>query len=203
MWTPRVPRIGQTAGLVLVVAAALAGCGSSDSHGSNGSARSATTTASSPAASSEPTGFVSDLYGYSVPSADWSGLHAVHAWNGKGAPGDGDPTVDTMFGPGYQKVFGFGRPTNAELESFVAGYRVANAAVHKCSKKPDATRTTRADGEPAIVDENSCNGVFAVTAFVKHNGQVFVFFNYGQPADKAALRASMNAVLKAVSLQAA
>jgi hypothetical protein len=186
---------------VLVVAATLAGCGSSDSHGSSGPAGATATTPSSPVTSSG--GFVSDLYGYTVPSAAWSGTHAVTAWNGKGAPGDGDPTVDTMYGPGSQKVFGFGRPTDAELVSFVAGFRLANAAIHKCSKKPDATRTIQVDGEPAILDEQICNTVFATSAFVKHNGHVFVFFDYGQPADKAALRDSMNKLLEAVSLEPA
>jgi hypothetical protein len=155
------------------------------------------------ATSSEATGFVSDLYGYAVPSAAWSGTHAVTAWNGTGAPGDGDPTVDTIYGPGSQKLLGFGRATNADLASFVAGFRRANAAVHKCSKKPDASKTVQVDGEPAIVDEQTCNAVVAITAFVKHNGHVFVFFDYGQPTDKTALRDSMNKLLDAVSLEPA
>ncbi len=47
-----------------------------------------------------PTGpFQSTLYGYTVTSPDWAFKPATSAWDGTGAPGDGDPFVDTLIGP--------------------------------------------------------------------------------------------------------
>jgi hypothetical protein len=33
------------------------------------------------------------------------------AWDGTGSPGDGNPTVDSLSGPEYQRAFGFAGPT--------------------------------------------------------------------------------------------
>jgi hypothetical protein len=84
----------------------LAGCGGSeatDSTSTSAAAAPPATTAQTTATAEQS--FVSDLYGYSVDS--WTGTSALTAWDGSGSPGDGDPTVDNLFGPEAQDAFAF------------------------------------------------------------------------------------------------
>ena len=176
----------------------LAACGGRDEA-------SGSTTASSTAASSSKTTtvqelFVSDLYGYSVDS--WTGTSAQSAWDGSGSPGDGDLTVDSLYGPELQRAFGFGEATKDTLKEFVAKFRVTDSKVHPCAIKPDASTRTTISGEPAIVFEEHCpagGGPFVLQAFTAHDGQVYVFFTYDQPGKEAEMREWFGSLLQAVS----
>jgi len=68
-----------------------------------------------------------------------------------------------------------------------------------CPPKPEKTERTTVSGEPAIIDELHC-GVFALSADLIHDGQVYVFFTYEQPGDEAAMRVWFRSLLKTVSL---
>ena len=113
----------------------LAGCGSSEhDHGvdgrdSRGCRQTPTTVTTPPSTTVAPAGpFRSDLYGYMVTSLDWTGKSATTAWDGTGSPGNGDPTVDFLYGPDNQQAYAFGGPTTATLDEFVAASRAANHA---------------------------------------------------------------------------
>jgi hypothetical protein len=142
---------------------------------------------------------VSDLYGYSVDS--WTGTSAKTAWDGTGSPGDGDPTVDSLSGPEYQRAFAYAGPTKATLKEFVAKGRRTNAQLRGCPAKPEKTESTTIDGEPAIIDELHC-GVFALSASTIHDGQVYVFFTYDQPGKEAEMREWFRSLVEAVSFSA-
>ena len=91
--------------------------------------------------------------------------------DGTGSPGNGDPTVDFLYGPNNQQAYAFGGPTTATLDEFVAASRAANHAARSCPEVPAATASVTIDGETAIVDEVNC-GVFALSATVIHAGRV-------------------------------
>jgi hypothetical protein len=175
----------------------LAACGGNDATGS-------TTTSSAAAPPTTPTAqqpFVSDLYGYSIDSTDWTGKSAQTAWDGTGSPGDGDPTVDSLSGPELQRAFAYAGPTKATLKRFVAKARRTNAQLRGCPAKPEKTESTTIDGEPATIDELHC-GVFALSATTIHDGQVYVFFTYDQPGKEAEMREWFGSLLQAVSFGA-
>jgi hypothetical protein len=143
---------------------------------------------------------VSDLYGYSLHS--WTGTSAQTAWDGTGSPGDGDPTVDYLFGLEGQDAFAFAGPTKDTLKKVVANFRVTDSKVHPCPVKPEASRRTTIDGEPAIVDEEHCpagGGPFVLQAFTTHAGQLYVFFTYDQPGKEAEMRKWFGSLLQDVS----
>jgi hypothetical protein len=175
----------------------LAACGGNDATGSTttspAAAPSTTTTAGQP--------FVSGLYGYSIDSTDWTGTPAQTAWDGTGSPGDGDPTVDSLSGPEFQRAFAYAGPTKATLKTFVAKGRRTNAQLRGCPAKPEKTESTTIDGEPAIIDELHC-GVFALSASTIHDGQVYVFFTYDQPGKEAEMRDWFGSLLQTVSFGA-
>jgi hypothetical protein len=150
----------------------------------------ATAATSTPTTTASTAGkpFESKAYHYSLKTPDWTGTSAQTAWGGTGSPGDGDPTVDVLVGPEGQRAFVYAGPTNATLTRFVAKARALNAK----------ERTT-VSGEPAIIDELHC-GVFALSADLIHDGQVYVFFTYEQPGDEAAMRVWFRSLLKTVSL---
>ncbi len=193
------PKRSSLARVIAVVAlssaavAVLAGCGGNKATDS---------ISTSPAAAPPTTArqsFVSDLYGYSVDS--WTGTSAETAWDGTGSPGDGDPTVDTLSGPEFQRAFAFAGTTKATLKSFVAKGRRTNAQQRGCPAKPEKTESTTIDGEPAIIDELHC-GVFALSATTIHDGHVYVFFTYDQPGKEAEMRRWFRSLVKAVSFSA-
>ena len=182
----------------------LAGCGSS----STTTASTATVAApvqTLPIATTPPTTtvapagpFRSDLYGYRVTSPDWTGKSATTAWDGTGSPGNGDPTVDFLYGPDNQQAYAFGGPTTATLDEFVAASRAANHAARSCPEVPAATASVTIDGETAIVDEVNC-GVFALSATVIHAGRVDAFFTFDQPGKEAEMRAWFGSLIQAVA----
>jgi hypothetical protein len=175
----------------------LAACGG----GSSSSSPSSVTTETAAATTAPPVQkrFESKLYHYAVKPPDWIGTSAQTPWDGTGSPGDGDPTVDYLIGPDSHRVFAFGEPTKTTLKKFVAASRKANAALRQCRVKPEKTGTTTIGGEPAILDETHCNGVFALNASVIHAGRVVVFFTYDQPGKEAAMRVWFRSLFKFVS----
>jgi hypothetical protein len=112
--------------------------------------------------------------------------------------------VDTLVGPQGQRAFVYGQPTKATLERFATRSRAIGAKVRPDCAKPEATRATRIDREPAILDEVHCpakTGVFALNAFVVHHGRAYVVFTYAQPGDEAGMRAWFGGLLKKVDLR--
>lgn len=194
--------------LVLLLGAVVLGaCGGSNSPSSSTSTTTPPTTAltSQPATSSvAPAGpFTSAIYKYAVSSKAWTGSPASSAWDGTGSPGDGDPTVDILDGPEGQRAFVYGKPTTSTLPRVVARSRAVGAKIRPDCVKPEATRTTTIDGEPAIVDEIHCpakTGVFALNAFVIHDGREYVIFTYDQPGDEAGMRAWFGDLLAQLNL---
>ena len=140
----------------------------------------------------------SELYGYVVESPDWSGRSASIAWDGKGSPGSGDPTVDILHASDTKQAYAFAGPTTATLDEFVAASREANAAARSCPVTPAETHSVTVADEPAILDEMVC-GVFALSATVIHAGDVYVFFTYDQPGKEAEMRAWFGELLQAVA----
>jgi hypothetical protein len=135
----------------------------------------------SPTSSSPAEPFVSSHYGYTVTSTDWTGTDATETWDGTGAPGDGDPFVDTLEGPEGVRAFAVAEPTDATLEEYVAASRKANAEGHPCPPKPEATRSITVGGDPATLDEIHCParvGPFAISVVVIHDGIAHSFFTY-------------------------
>jgi hypothetical protein len=190
--------------IVVSTSAAVAGCGSSSTTTASTTTIAAavetpsTTTMppSTTVAPAEP--FRSDLYGYNVTSLDWTGKSATVAWDGTGSPGNGDPTVDFLYGPDNQQAYAFGGPTTATLDEFVAASRAANHAARACPEVPAATSSVAIDGETAIVDEVNC-GVFALSATVMHDGRVYAFFTFDQPGKEAEMRAWFGSLIQAVA----
>ncbi len=182
--------------LVLMFAAvAVTACGGTDSPSDS----------PSPASISSATAgvFNSKFYHYTLNSPDWTGYSATTAWDGTGSPGDGDPWVDTLAQSQGQRVFAYGEPTSTTLERFVAKSRAVGARARPDCAKPEATRATTIDHEPAIVDEIHCpakTGVFALSAYVVHDGRVYVIFTYDQPGDEAGMRAWFGDLLKKIDL---
>ena len=132
-----------------------------------------------PTPAAEP--FVSTNYGYTITSPEWTGTDATEVWDGTGAPGDGDPFVDTLVGPEGVRAFALAEPTDATLEEYVAASRKANAKVHPCPAKPENTSQTTVGGEPATLDETHCPakvGPYAISAIVVHAGTAYSFFTY-------------------------
>lgn len=189
--------------VLLLGAVALTACGGSSPSDSKASTPTTATTSASTSSSAPAGPFTSTVYGYAVRSPAWSGTSASAAWDGTGSPGDGDPVVDTLVGPEGQRAFVYGEPTTATLAKFVAKGRAMGAKVRPDCAKPEATRATTIDREPAIMDEVHCpakTGVFALTAAVVHNGRAYVFFTYEQPGNEAAMRAWFGDLLQRVDL---
>jgi hypothetical protein len=180
--------------LTLGIAVLVAGCG--------GSSASSPPSVSVPVSTTTPTAasgdFVSTLYGYTVKSPDWSGIVATAAWDGKGSPGSGDPTVDRLVGPNSQQAFGVSTPTTSTLAAFVAKARATSTSARGCPK-PAATGDNMIGGEPAIIDEGRCNGVFVLSGYVIHAGKGLVFFTFDQPGNEAAMRVGFRAFLKSIA----
>ncbi|HEY7003349.1 MAG TPA: hypothetical protein VH281_03630 [Gaiellaceae bacterium] len=190
--------------ICLAAVGVLAACGGNAATGSTTASPPGTPPTSTPqTTTTDQQSFVSDLYGYSVDS--WTGTSAQTAWDGTGSPGDGDPMVDSLSGPEYQRAFAFGEPTKDALKKFVAKFRVADSKVHPCPVKPEASTRTTIDGEPAIVVEEHCpagGGPFVLQAFTTHAGQVYVFFTYDQSAKEAEMREWFGSLLQGVAFSA-
>jgi hypothetical protein len=177
----------------------VAGCGESGSSSESSSVAAQSSAASSTAQSET---FVSKRYRYKVNSTDWMGSQAGATWNGKSATGDGDPTVDALYGPRLRRVWVVSAPTNHSLQASVAALRKANVKAHPCPKTPEQIHERQIDGEPAIVDAMHCppsGGVFALNAFAKHDGRIYLFFTYDQPGREAYMQRWFGKLLDSVS----
>jgi hypothetical protein len=155
--------------------------------------------AAAPTTAPTPRGkFTSANYGYSLTTPDWLGTDATTPWDGTGAPGDGDPFVDTLVSPDGARVFATGVATAATLAAFEDAARKVNTTVHNCPLKAKTTTKTKVGGQDAIVDTDDC-GVFATSATIVHDGRANVFFTYGGLADEAAITEYFQSLLKIVS----
>jgi hypothetical protein len=199
------PRVHGLLSILTGSAALLAGCGSEGASTEQSSvaitAEVDTTlmAAAQPATTVAPVEpFRSDLYDYIVTSLDWTGKSATKAWDGTGSPGNGDPTVDFLYGPDNEQAYAFGGPTTATLDEFVAAGRAANAKARGCPETPAATASITVGGEPAIVDEVDC-GVFALSATVIRDGRVYAFFTFDQPGKEAEMRTWFHSLLQAIT----
>jgi hypothetical protein len=168
---------------LLMLTVVLPACGGGSSPSSAASRSANPTLASTPTPT--PTAFTSSHYGFTVTSTDWTGTDATVSWNGKGSPGDQDPTVDTVVGPEGEQAYAYAEATKEDLQQFAARSRAVNATVHPCPAKPQVSTTTTIGGEPAILDQEHCpapGGPYVITAFVGHGGRAYVFFTYSIPA---------------------
>jgi hypothetical protein len=193
-------------------AAVLAACAaSSTTPGLSSLEPSATVVASASVAAPTPTAtpasskgpFRSAFYGYVINSPDWSGTGAATKWDGTGSPGDGDPHVDFLLGPGLLVAFGLGEVTTGTLDDFVAAFRATNATVHPCPTAPETTQSTTVGGAPATLDTTHCpaGGEFVITAYVVKAGRAYIFFMHNGAEQEAAVRATFGTLLNAVSLE--
>ena len=186
---PGVPRPLSAAALAL----ALAGCSAATvapPAASPGPSPSATATAAASVGPSQtaptptPAGpFQSAFYGYTFEGPGWSGVSATAKWDGSGAPGDGDPVVDTLSGPLHHS-FAFGEPTTLGLDAFADALNAANATVHPCPQSLQ-THAATIDGAPARIDV--CPGPVPVwTAYVIKAGRAVVIVDYEPVPEQAA-----------------
>jgi hypothetical protein len=184
--------------LLLAAVGIVAGC-SEDSPSSAAPTTSATSSAMSSATSADGAPFVSTTYGYTITSPLWSGLAASASWDGTGSPGSADPIVDRLYTADNRLAFAYGGPTDANLPEFVADSRSTAAAARGCAVKPEATRRVTISGEPGVIDETHCNGVFALSAFVVHAGRALVFFTFDQPGHEAQMRSWFGSLVSQVA----
>ena len=136
----------------------------------------------SPTGSSQEA-FVSSHYGYSITSTDWKGAQATTAWDGTGAPGDTDPSVDTLVNAEGQIAWAYGEPTTDTLQKFTATSRKVDATVHPCPVKPETTDAITVGSEPAILDDEHCHGAYVIVAYVVHSGHGYFFFTFSPAKD--------------------
>jgi hypothetical protein len=187
-------------GLFLLTAC---GNGSPTSEASSTTGKTANSGVGTASVTVSPGPFTSAHYGYVVTSEKWAGTDASMVWDGKGSPGDTDPTVDMLEDPEGHAAFAFGESTDTTLQKFAAAFRKTNATVHPCPVKPDRTESITIGHEQAILDEMYCpksGGPFVLTAFVIHAGDAHVFFTYTNVVgNEAATRAWFGSLLKDIS----
>jgi hypothetical protein len=180
--------------------------GPSTSSGPTTSDPTTTGSATTPPTSAPAEQFVSTNYGYTITSTEWTGTDATEVWDGTGAPGDGDPFVDTLMGPEGVRAFALAEPTDATLAEYVAASRKANAKGHPCPPKPEKSHQTTVGGEPATVDETHCPadvGPYAINAIVFHAGTAYSFFTYSTvPGSEAFTRNWFQDLLPLISFDA-
>ena len=211
--------------LLTASAVVLAACGSSSpasepasaavttvvSTTSAGTTPSTTVTPTTPATTTPsttvPAGpFRSALYGYEVTAPHWNGTSAKVPWDGTGGPGNDEPVVDLLDGPGLQQAFAFGVPTTATLDEYVAAQRAVKEPDHPCPEGPEATASIVIGGEPAVLDEMHCppdgSGVFVLAAFVVHNGRANNFVTYARSGSEVEMRVWFKSLLESITLVA-
>lgn len=154
-----------------------------------------------------PTGpFQSDFYGYVVNAPHWLGTSATVAWDGTGGPGNDEPVVDLLDGPGLQQAFAFGVPTTATLDEYVAAQRAVKEPDHPCPEGPEATSSIVIGGEPAVLDEMHCppdgSGVFVLAAFVLHDGRAHNFVTFARTGSEVEMRVWFASLLQSITFAA-
>jgi hypothetical protein len=133
-----------------------------------------------------------------VSSPGWSGTGATVAWDGTGAPGNGDPFVDILNGPALS-AFAVAAATKDKLDPYVDAMRKVNTMAHMCPIKPGTTTKIKVGGSTARLDTDHCGDVFAMSATVVRGGRAYVFATFGAPSSEADIRAGFDVLLKGVS----
>jgi len=183
---------------LLITAVVLAGCASPVTAGPSATpTRSRAVAASTPAAARI---FTSRHYGYTeaLPAGWSSNRPATQQWNGKGAPGYEDSTVDLFSGPGGLEAWAMAASTKESLAAYArATIRAAHAA-HPCPAVPQTNQATTIGGAPARLMGMDCpagSGFLVETAVTIHDGTAFVFASQDpagtpatHPVDRAAFR---------------
>ena len=164
-------RIGAVPALaaLLAVAGALAGC-----------------------ASSAPSTFTSQDYGYSAAlPAGWSSHSAGYKWPGLVSPSFEDSDVDLFTGPDGIVVMGYGTATPQSLAAYTKATVQAAATDHQCPAVPASDQAITVGGAPAQLLSTRCQGLPIETAITIHAGKAVVFASQipsGTGADRAAFR---------------
>jgi hypothetical protein len=178
------------------VVAVLAGCATPTTAGPP--AASPPPAAASTPAAARP--FTSRHYHYTAAlPPGWTGAQASKPWNGKGAPGDEDPTVDLFQGPGGVEAWTMAAPTRENLAAYTKTISRASAAGHPCPAVPQTSQAITIGGAPARLLGMDCppgSGFLVELAITLHHGTGYVFASQNptstpaiEPADRAAFRA--------------
>jgi len=168
------------AGLLIVY-----GCGSSPAVSpSSASAAGASPNASVGASlnarvGSSPSSYTSAIYGYSVTlPAGWQTRPAKARWDGSGAPGHLDPTVDIIEPTtGVMSVFAFAAPITLDLTGYARDVVARTVQFHgdTCpSPTPDKIEPANVAGEPATFIAWNC-GILINIVVVIHGGIGYEF----------------------------
>ena len=156
-----------------------------------------------PSASTAPTSFTSETYGYSLTvPAGWATIQATAKWDGKGAPVHDVPEADQFVGPAAASAWFFGAPTTKDLAGRVKESIAANAAEHgaTCPPVPEIQDPIEIGGDPGMLVGYNC-GILINTAITVHKGTAYLF-GFRDPAVHAATdpkdRADFLALLESV-----
>jgi hypothetical protein len=164
-------RIGEVPALaaLLAVADALAGC-----------------------ASSAPSAFTSQNYGYSAAlPAGWSSHQAGYKWPGLVSPSFEDSDADLFTGPNGIVVMGYGTAAPQSLSAYTKATVQAAAAAHQCPAVPASDQAITVGGAPARLLSMRCQGLPIETAITQFMQEAVVFASQipsGTRADRAAFR---------------
>ena len=160
----------------------------------------APTTAPTPRPTVVPTAsaFTPALYGYelTVP-AGWYAAPAIFKWDGASAPGDGDPTVDRLGGPGKASAFVFAAPTTSSLDGLVRDtikWTVRDHGDTCPATTPDVTEPIRFGGEQAMFLGWNC-GILINQVVAVHDGMAYTMV-VRDPGVAAATDAADRALLE-------
>ncbi len=145
--------------------------------------------------------FTSRHYGYTeaLPKGWGFPRQATQQWNGKGAPGNTDSTVDHFSGPRQVEAWAFAVPTTENLAAYTATTIQASHANHPCPVRPLTNQAIKIGGAPARLLTMQCaphSGFLVEIAVTVHHGTAFVFASQNtslgaaadHPADRAAFR---------------
>jgi hypothetical protein len=162
--------------LLVVIVLIVYGCGSSSAVSPSVSAGASAAPAG--AVASGPSSFTSPIYGYSVTlPAGWQAKPAKARWDGSGAPGHEDPTVDVVEPlTGAMSVFALAAPITLDLAGYGRDVIAKTAQFHgdTCPPTPDRVESTTAGGQPATFIAWNC-GILIDIVIVIHRGVGYEF----------------------------
>jgi len=143
-------------------------------------------------ASSAPSTFTSQDYGYSAAlPAGWSSHQAGYKWPGLVSPSFEDSDVDLFTGPNGIVVMGYGTATPQSLAAYTKATVQAAAAAHQCPVVPASDQAITVGGAPARLLSTRCQDLPIETAITIHAGKAVVFASQipsGTGADRATFR---------------
>jgi hypothetical protein len=131
---------------------------------------------------------------------------ATQQWDGKGAPGYEDPSVDFFLGPRGVEAWALAAPTNKNLAAYTSATIRASRAAHPCSP-PQTSQAITIGGAPARLLTMQCpahSGFLVEIAVTVRRGTAFVFASQhppGTPVHKPADRAAFRKFLAGIRLQ--